>query len=74
MEEPELRFQIVDFCTSGVLALVDLPKDLDSRAPILEIGISKMFEFSRRYDQPELGWDFGRFLRLRGTNLSVLIG
>ena len=24
--------------------------------------------------QPELGWDFGRFLRLWGTNISDVIG
>jgi hypothetical protein len=72
-------FKLGDHCASGVLDLVDSPKGLDSRAPKLEIGISIIFEFSRRYDQftlkkPELEWDFGRFLRLRGTNFSVLIG
>jgi hypothetical protein len=44
-------FKLVDFCASGVLDLVDSPKGLDSRAPKLEIGISIIFEFSRRYDQ-----------------------
>jgi hypothetical protein len=42
------EFNVVDFCTSGVLALVDSHKGLSSRAPKLEIEISKIFEFSRR--------------------------
>jgi hypothetical protein len=44
-------FKLVDFYASGVLDLVDSPTGLDSRASKLEIGISIIFEFSRRYDQ-----------------------
>jgi hypothetical protein len=38
-------FNLVDFCTSGALALVDLLEGLDSRALKLELEISQFWNF-----------------------------
>jgi hypothetical protein len=40
--------KLVDFCTSGVRNLVELLKSLGFGALKLELGISQIFEYSRR--------------------------
>jgi hypothetical protein len=45
MEEPELNFKLVDF---WVLSVVKLLEGLGFGALKLELGISQVFEFSRR--------------------------
>jgi hypothetical protein len=47
MEEPELRFKLVDFCTSGILDLVESLEGLGF-GDLKLLEFPNFFEYSRR--------------------------